>query len=207
MLKYLGYGTTDANGVAILDHDASGQSTSGYTGVGAGEVDFVAKLHDDDTVVSEPYEVIDGMFYDTGLTGSTVEYVTSGPGSKDVSDNGRVITCTSGNNYQCFANKAGTSTGSWYDWEAPFAVEFDITALTGTTRFQIYSQATNNGNNWDFSQTGHYKIVYDGTSVTKYYDGQQQGTPTSIVMGIARIGFTVDLNNSITVKDFVIYLI
>ena len=69
----------------------------------------------------------------------------------------------------------------------------------------MYSQATGTNNNWDFSQTGHYKIVYDGTNVTKYYNGEQQGTPVALTMGTARLGFIVDLNESMTVKDFLIY--
>ena len=155
--------------------------------------------------VSQPVEVIDCLFYDTGLTDSTVEYVTSGTGSKDTTENGRVITCTSGGNYQCFANKAGTTTSSWYDWEAPFCVEFEVVAVSNTSRFQIYSQATNSSNNWDFNQTGTYKIIYDGTNVTKFFNGEQQGQPTSVTLGIARIGFIVDNGKSITIKDFVIY--
>ena len=43
--KYLGYGVTDENGVAHLDHDANGDPlTHSYTGVGAGEIDVLASL-------------------------------------------------------------------------------------------------------------------------------------------------------------------
>ena len=44
---YKGYGITNENGVAHLDHDANGDPINhSYTGVGAGEIDFVASLDD-----------------------------------------------------------------------------------------------------------------------------------------------------------------
>ena len=42
--NYLGYGVTDENGIAKLDHDANGDSIShSYTGTGAGKIDVVPK--------------------------------------------------------------------------------------------------------------------------------------------------------------------
>ena len=69
--RYIGHGITNEHGIATLDYDANGDaiSGSGYTGIGAGEIDFKAKLHDDSSVVSEPYEVMDYIVYDTGKTG------------------------------------------------------------------------------------------------------------------------------------------
>ena len=61
--KYLGYGVTDSNGVAKLDHDAEGQELQhSYTGVGAGEIDVVASLDNpivDGSIVSGTFSVFD----------------------------------------------------------------------------------------------------------------------------------------------------
>ena len=70
---YKGYGVTDSNGIAKLDHDASGNAiTHSYTGVGAGEVDFIGSTDGpsdigDGSFQSEPCEVMDYIAYDNGL--------------------------------------------------------------------------------------------------------------------------------------------
>ena len=71
---YLGYGTTNSEGVAHLDHDADGEPIShSYTGVGAGEIDVVASLDnpvDESSIVSEPYSVWDVIKYDDATINS-----------------------------------------------------------------------------------------------------------------------------------------
>ena len=70
--NYLGYGVTDENGIAKLDHDAQGNPlTHSYTGTGAGKVDIVASLDseiDESSLVSETYEVLDCYKFDNGTT-------------------------------------------------------------------------------------------------------------------------------------------
>ena len=70
--KYLGYGVTNSEGVAHLDHDADGEPIDhSYTGVGAGEIDVLASLDNpivDGSIVSETYSVWDYLFYDDGIT-------------------------------------------------------------------------------------------------------------------------------------------
>jgi len=68
--RFLGYGMTDENGIAKLDHDAQGNPiTHSYTGTGAGELDIVASLDDnehinDSSIQSEPYETLDCIAID-----------------------------------------------------------------------------------------------------------------------------------------------
>ena len=70
--KYLGYGVTNENGVAKLDHDANGDEIQhSYTGVGAGEVDVVASLDNpvsSGSIVSETYSVIDAKHKYSGTS-------------------------------------------------------------------------------------------------------------------------------------------
>ena len=57
----LGTATTDSNGIARL--------TDAYTGTGAGKVDFSAAISASGTTyVSELYEIIDGLFFDEGIS-------------------------------------------------------------------------------------------------------------------------------------------
>ena len=70
--RYLGYGITNEQGIATLDHDANGDPiTHSYTGTGAGKVDIVASTDkpvdiSDSSLQSEIYEVLDATFKDMG---------------------------------------------------------------------------------------------------------------------------------------------
>ena len=72
--NYLGYGVTNSEGIAKLDHDATGEPIShSYTGVGAGEIDVLASLDNpisSGSIVSETLSVIDATVMDRGLSGS-----------------------------------------------------------------------------------------------------------------------------------------
>ena len=67
--RYLGYGVTDSNGVAHLKKNAKDQDIDGYTGVGAGEIDIIARQKDTylfvevktrhDNPLGRPYEAVD----------------------------------------------------------------------------------------------------------------------------------------------------
>lgn len=62
--RLIGYGNTNSSGVATITNAPDGSSISGYTGVGAGKIDIVAELHDDSSVQSEPYQVLDCIYID-----------------------------------------------------------------------------------------------------------------------------------------------
>ena len=68
--RYLGYGITNEQGIATLDHDANGDPiTHSYTGTGAGELDIIASLDDqshisDSSIQSEIFVLWDTIKYD-----------------------------------------------------------------------------------------------------------------------------------------------
>ncbi len=205
--RLIGFGYTNANGVATLDYDAEGNElqSSGYVGQGVGNVDISASaVIDGSTFVSETYEIIDAEFYDTCVTGSTATWVQNGTaGSNTLTDNGRVISGDSSGNGMFYAQKVG-QTGM-YCWNDPLTVEFDVVSVTGAVRFQTYSSSTTVAYSYDFTQTGHWKFVYDGTNITAYFNGEQQGNPQSRTLTNSRIGFIAENGESITFKDFVVY--
>ena len=64
--RLIGWGITNANGVATLDHAPDGTALShSYTGVGAGQVQVVAKSGN---LQSEIFSVLDCKFYDEGTS-------------------------------------------------------------------------------------------------------------------------------------------
>lgn len=76
--RLIGKGTTDSNGVAHMtkatsDGGSTWTDTTGYTGVGAGEIDVVASTDNPmsaSSCQSEPYIVWDTFTYDGGTTGT-----------------------------------------------------------------------------------------------------------------------------------------
>ena len=71
--RLIGYGYTNANGVATLDYDAEGNEleSSGYVGQGVGNVDISASaVIDGSTFVSGTFKVMDTLLYDTGTDDS-----------------------------------------------------------------------------------------------------------------------------------------
>lgn len=100
--KYLGYGITNSEGVARLDHDQNGNPIShSYTGTGAGEINIVASLDNpivEGSLVSETYGLIDAKYYNDG---SSVNGLSIQNGVSCVSDGGyiNISTSTSGEKY------------------------------------------------------------------------------------------------------------
>ena len=64
--RYLGYGYTNAQGIAKLEYDADGEPlTHSYTGVGAGKLDIVAESG---SLQSESYAIYDCIVFDNGIS-------------------------------------------------------------------------------------------------------------------------------------------
>lgn len=102
--RYLGYGTTNSNGVATLDYDENGDAINGYTGTGIGEVDIVASLDHPITstsLVSEIYSIQDYLFWDSGLADHRTDWNNqSGDITETYTDNGtKISTGTTAKNY------------------------------------------------------------------------------------------------------------
>ena len=117
--RYLGYGVTNSNGVAHLDHDPQGNPINGYTGTGAGEVDVIASTDNpisSGSIVSETYEVLDCLYIDK---------------------------CTSDDH----ANWNNTTGFSWSDGKCTITASSSIfpritTALTGDFEAVFYASMT-----------------------------------------------------------------
>lgn len=81
--RCIGRGTTDSQGIAHITHDCEGNAlqTQGYTGVGAGIMDFIASTDSpsnisDNSFQSSVHEVIDALYYDKCNTDTSARYRT-----------------------------------------------------------------------------------------------------------------------------------
>ena len=82
--RCIGRGITDSQGIAHITHDCEGNplTTTGYKGVGAGIIDFVASTieptyMDADQFQSNVQEVVDAFYYDPCTSDTTSNYSTS----------------------------------------------------------------------------------------------------------------------------------
>ena len=144
--RYLGYGVTNSNGVAHLDHDPQGNPINGYTGTGAGEVDVIASTDNpisSGSIVSEPCNVWDTIWYDSDARNWQGTVTTS------YSDNTRVLPFEDGANAYPVENNNQYFIPTTDD----FIVEFDYIANTKcsiyfNTSAQSYNMGISAGFSW-----------------------------------------------------------
>ena len=173
---FLGSGTTDSNGVAKLDHDANGDPIShSYTGSGVGELDIVASLDDPDSISdsslqSEPYEVIDAMYYDKALEGSGNHndiYYMVGTSVTRGSDGSVVAKTTSDATRYLYAASSNSQSDILY-FNENTCIEFDILEVTGTNQIELFCIGV--GATVSILSQGHWKCVVTPNSEKIYKD-------------------------------------
>ncbi len=204
--NYLGYGTTDENGVAKLEYDAEGNPlTHSYTGVGAGEIDVVASLDNpigQGSIVSEPSSVFDCIWYDDGVTSPKTKqwYNQDNAFSTTIDTNGTLLSCSATALKSFFADANGWNAS--YKFTAPLCVEVDIESATGSdVVLAIMSNI-----NPTISLTGEstVKMIWDGSKVEKYVNGVLTGTTQNVTQTPVAIGFRMS-TGSVKYKNFRIY--
>ena len=204
--RYLGYGVTNEDGIAKLDHDAQGNQLShSYTGTGAGKVDIVASLDDeidDSSLVSETYELYDTLFYDGGVTGNSnlSQWIYPSSISASVGSDGTTITSSSSSTQYFTANTG--STGDSNDFYAPFCFEFDIVSTNGDVGLIVWASGQNANKSFasfNLTSNNHIRIEVHETQVRYFCDGVEL-TPLSITTTLPlRLGFTL-YNSSSVIK-------
>ena len=138
----IGKGTTNAQGIATMTEDASGQSVSGYTGVGAGEIDIVAECG---TVVSEPSTVLDCVEYDTGIDGTATDIY-------ETRDANSLLTRTS--EYSKLTEQNTNDALLRLNLTAPITVEFDYKRVDGLATDSLINLYDSNSYKTFFSLEG-----------------------------------------------------
>ena len=187
--KYLGYGVTNENGIAKLDHDAQGQEIShSYVGTGAGEIDVVASLDNpvvEGSIVSETYSILDALFYDEAISNAKASQYSDVTTDRSYSDNGTTLskTATSGTTY---CNTVIGNTKNWFDFTKKYQVDFDFSFERADNSSAVGIGFGSNGFNLHnlfnsaLTGNGHLKIVTDGNTYQLYLDNVPKGTPLTI---------------------------
>ena len=196
---YLGWGTTDSNGVAKLDHDANGDEIShSYTGVGAGEIDVVAALDkpiSSGTIVSTPYPVYDCTWVDkSDATWSNGTYASFSNGV-------RTFNNTSSGEVNIYANNDNAFTGD-------LICEFDLIDYYGGNMLRFYGDT---GKQISFSELGgvsqgcHIMIKSLNKQVTIFVDGVQKSYNFSYTSNGLELGFRVLANMLTKISNYKVY--
>ena len=140
MKKLIGYGYTNSSGVATMSKNASGGNVSGYTGTGAGLMNFRAEMHDDSTVVSNTYPVWDTLFYDDARDGhQNSNWTSSGSPTVTANENGTLISNTASSIYTASATLTGDFEATLYVQDIVRGVRVGLNSSNGSTRSTIYN--------------------------------------------------------------------
>ena len=143
----IGYGYTNSQGIAVLDHNTSDESISGYTGTGAGKLKIIAVNGD---VESTVYEFLDAKHYDKGLSGegnytnlfSNMDWFTRG-------SDGTTVTYTNS------GSAVGRLLSNRVSLDSEFAVELNLVECT-KAMFRIDRYGTG-------TSTDYHANTYTGT--------------------------------------------
>ena len=208
---YLGYGVTDSNGIAKLDHNASGTSIDhSYTGTGAGEIDVVASLDSTITgssIVSNNYEVLDALYYDKALSGTgnyndSMWKKTSCTLTRD----------TDGSTMQTSANYGSIQVGTTSSAQSvplPCVVELEVSEMDSGVFFEVRSWEQQSGSYKYFNPndaTGVHRWEIRSDSQKQFVDGTQVKTDNKTLGNGVRINISADNSgDKIKFKEFKVY--
>lgn len=194
----LGSSNTDVYGTALYD----------YVCTGDGEKEITTKYG---TLQSEPYPVLDTLFYDKALSGTgnhNDNWLNTYSASVTRGDDGTTISKESYAAY--FADNPSISAE--YDWTAPFAVEVFIVSTNGqANNMQIYDLVNNSNGTLFFSGlniTGNntLKVVCNGSTIKVYVDGvEKPNAQVTATFDKCRCGLVLGTGGTIKYKDFKIY--
>lgn len=208
--RLIGYGYTNANGVATLDYDAEGKElqSSGYVGQGVGNVDISASaVIDGSTFVSETYEVLDCIWYDP-LTETPLKnnwYSTNLNLNTD--SDGTLLTNNSSNNlyFKPYPSNADLML------DTPFIVEFTVKSVSGGIQSQIVGSGVSAG--WIHDEgNGTHRLEIQADSQVHKFKSENSDTYVTIsdfsqvtLTGQSFVRLLIASNSSVKLRDFKIY--
>ena len=186
--RYLGYGTTDANGVAHYT----------YTGTGAGEVDVIASLDNpisEGSIVSETYEVLDCIYIDADPVTSGKTY------NVDIGSTGFALefdVLLSANNSQAYFG-IGTDNNNRILVGCIYNANQGIRVLSsGSETSHIYASTRAT-----VGETVHIKFTYDNGAMT-YNDGDETVTLTDTNVTPSKL-ISSTIANTSTISNVRVY--
>lgn len=166
------------------------------------------------TELQETYEILDTSFYDTGIYGTSNNnwQYNSSYLTKTVETDGTgtlVENTTTGTTYRPYQVDLQSDSNP-FDFDVPFAMEFDVVSLTNNILIIMISNDNQDGS-VSFSYAGFTagstcKIEYSNGVFKFYKDGVPSATDRSFTLtGKVRLGFSLKNDCSIKYKNFKVY--
>ena len=209
--KYLGYGETDESGVAHLEYDADGEPLDpvGYTGVGAGKIDFIASLDnpiESGSIVSETYTTIDAMFLDRATSSDHNDIWSDANSILNRDTDYSYLQGAEWNNLWLKLNNSTTLSFS-----NGIGIEFDVIEINGALRIRF-----NDGSNHDYrfdstdsyDDVGHWKFTMKDGELKAQYNNQTAFKVSDFNTSVSTFQFRFELLStfqSFKFKNFAIY--
>ena len=206
--RYLGYGTTDSNGIAKLAYDANGDPlTNSYTGTGAGEVDVVGSTDapadiSDSSFQSEPYSIWDYIKCDINNSLAVSDYnLRYDTDTLVVADTGKKFTSTETSGRRVYLPLSNV-TECVLEFEAKYSTIGSIGVSGETTSTLTYA----NFNNTDWL---YVKITFTNGTVTMktsedYSTWTNKALSSSSLTAIGNLFFTVQ-NGDVYFRNIRVY--
>lgn len=203
LYTYLGYGTTDNKGVAVLNHDANGNTlTDSYTGVGAGKINLIASFDSSITsssTVSDTVTLLDCLYYFTNSYSSYKNnYVDVEPKTNSI----KFVSNSSSNNGLIYLSDDNSFITGNYAFEFKLiAFSSDTVGIRCPNSSSTSLQRTISDLNADVGDV--IRFENNGTNVICYVNDTQVTTRSN--NGTIKYGFNIPVGESIEVTDMKVY--
>ena len=186
----------------LVPTDENGFATTTITGDGSGEEHYVAKVSN---LISNDYVLIDGTFYDDGITD---------PKAVTWNNPSSYVSVTIDNDGTTLSNSSGTRhywAKNYSQFSGNFAVEMDILEYVDNTNGGIRITGTNSNfifKTYNVPQHCHLKLIFEN-GLIKYQinDGAITTYASGITDTSAYVGFRFVGSWSVKYRNFVAYQI
>lgn len=149
------------------------------------------------------------MFYDVGvISNHNNNWYNQKKDNQPVftvtpSSDGTTLSLSETSLYSFFAD--GTSFIDSYKFNGDFCVEVEIVSNTSNNCY--FTIMSNKNPQITLNGAGIYKLILNGTTITKYKDGEVIGTTIDVTPQPVATGFRIENNGTLKYKNFIIYFI
>jgi len=207
--RYLGYGITNDKGIAKLEFDANGDPiTHSYTGTGAGELDIIASLDDnehisDSSLQSETYSLFDTLFYDKAVGSSSILPNFAGRNNFEIvgDDEGTLVTNNNTANRYLYPKQSS----AWVENNS--VIEFTYVNHNGGVIIRC-NNGTSNADTYlgslSLTNGDIVKVKILDNKIEYYKNDVKLSLDKTYTVGTSYVAFILN-NSSVKFRDFKIY--
>jgi len=211
--RLIGTGTTNSQGVAIMNKDPSGNPITGYTGEGRGKLQIIAVSGN---IQSEIYELYDVQYKDLGGSkGNDTDWTVNDMTVDRTTDSTcTILTQTTASTFTNRYLNIGKYTNRPLVIEADISIDTGSDDRTGQSVSVRYGASSTGGATWTASNLGitttdwhHIKIIVTETTATLTID-DTTSIPRDITVNPNRFYFILNQDvsqSTIKYRNLIVY--